>query len=89
MHTTRTPIRAPLLALLAGLALTGCFNGDSDGVAPPVAQEPATVPETALSSPQALVDWAGAQPASETQEPLDVSMAQLPVSDDGEPAPLR
>ncbi len=88
MRHLSAPHALTVLALCACAALAGCFDGDSD-VAPPVAQEPATVPASALASPQALVDWAGAQPASETQEPLDVSMAQLPVSDDDEPAPLR
>lgn len=80
--------RPALLALVAAtLALAAC--GDSDVVEVPQAQAPATVPASALASPQALVDWSKMQPASDSAEPLDLAGVTPPLSDSDEPAALR
>ena len=80
---------AMFATVLATSLLLGACNNDDDVGETPVAQEPTEVPATALASTQALVDWAGAQPASETAEPLDIVKAMPPVSDTDEPAAIR
>lgn len=70
-------------ALLAGLLLSACGGGT------PVSSESIQVPAAALASPEALVNWTAAQPASETREPLNISAAMPPTSETDEPLPLR
>lgn len=69
------------------LLLAGC--GGDDGGAPVVPpQALSEVPDSALSSPQAFVQFVGSLPASDTTEALRVKDAAAPGSDTDDPAPL-
>jgi hypothetical protein len=75
-------------ALSLALLLTACGSDDSDGApaTPPLTLS--EVPDSALASSQAFVQFVGSLPASDTGEPLRVMDAAAPTSDSEEPAPL-
>ncbi len=75
-------------ALAASLTLAACGRNDAD-TAPPVAQDATEVPASAMATTKTLVDWAGAQPASESLVPLGMAKTVPPVSDSDEPAAIR
>jgi uncharacterized lipoprotein YbaY len=75
-------------ALSLALLLAACGSDDSDGApaAPPLTLS--EVPDSALASSQAFVQFVGSLPASDTAEPLRVMDAAAPMNDSEEPAPL-
>jgi uncharacterized lipoprotein YbaY len=75
-------------ALAASLMLGACSRNDADAP-PPVAQDPTEVPTSAMATTQTLVDWTGAQAASESLDPLGMVSIMPPVSDNDEPATIR
>lgn len=75
-----------MLAVSAAALLGACGGGHSatDEAAA------ATVPDSALASPQAYTDYAGSLPATETDEPLNVDKVNpAPTSDTTEPVALN
>lgn len=80
-------IKWTLLAGAALLALAGCGGGGGGDPAPAPALTN-EVPDAALASSAALVDWGKALPASDSADPLDLRQATLPASDTEEPRAL-
>jgi hypothetical protein len=75
--------------LVAGIALTACWDDDDDHVAvdPPAAAN--EVPDSALTSSAAFTAYVGSLPASETAQPLDISkITTAPSSETALPAPI-
>lgn len=82
--TTRWIIGAAAAALL----LAGCGGGGASDPAPEPPAATNEVPAAALVSTAALVDWGKALPASDTADPLDLTMAMPPTSETEEPREL-
>lgn len=76
------------LALVASLALAGCFGGGGDDPVTALPADPlAVVPDTALQTAAGTVDYQkllNSNP-SETREAIDVSAVVLPTSETAEP----
>jgi|GWRWMinimDraft_6_1066014.scaffolds.fasta_scaffold58449_1 hypothetical protein len=73
-------------ALSLALLLAGCGGDDGATVTPPLTVS--EVPDSALASPQAFVQFVGSLPASDTAEALHLKDAAAPTSDSDEPASL-
>jgi hypothetical protein len=74
-----------MLAVSTAALLGACGGGHSA-----TDEAAATVPDSALASPQAYTDYAGSLPATETDEPLNVDKVNpAPTSDTTEPVALN
>ena len=71
------------LTLLAGLG--ACGGGGGGGQSQSSAQDPNSVPASALVSVSAFVNYLNTTPTNETGEPLTVSDASVPTTDTDEP----
>jgi hypothetical protein len=90
MNAIRKPAQWAALALIAGLALTGC--GDSP-TAEPIAQVPpqalTEVPTTATDSTRAYTTFAAGLVATETGTALGLNqIASVPTSETEPPLPI-
>ena len=76
----------------AAVVLTACGGGGGGSGGGGGGNVPAetrdTVPASALASPMALVDWARAVPAGDSDEPLALSDLVPPKTDTEEPRPI-
>jgi len=75
-------------ALSLALLLTACGSDDGDGAPAAPTLTLSEVPDSALASSQAFVQFVGSLPASDTAEPLRVMDAAAPMNDSEEPVPL-
>ena len=81
-------IKALSMTLAASLALAGCFGGGGDDEPAPTPADPLSmVPDSALQSAAAAVDYQKllSKLLSETREAIDVSGVVLPTSETAEP----
>jgi outer membrane lipopolysaccharide assembly protein LptE/RlpB len=75
-----------MLTLGATALLAACGGGHSGSTD----EVQATVPDSALASPQAYTDYVGSLPASETDAPVNVDKVGVaPSSDTTEPVALN
>ena len=75
-----------LMVLAAAAALSACGGSGSTSGSGSSGGDAATIPQSALASPNALVDWAREQPAESSEEPLALKDGlMLPKSDTDEP----
>jgi hypothetical protein len=80
--------RLHILGTLGLALLLAACGGDDDGGAPAPPLTLNEVPDSALASSQAFVQFVGSLPPSDTAEPLAVKDAAAPFSDSDEPAPV-
>ena len=69
--------------LCLALLLAACGGDDGATANPPLTVS--EVPESALASPQAFVQFVGSLPASDTADALKLKDSAAPVSDSDEP----
>ena len=90
---TTTLQRRVWVALLACVALAACGGSDSPAgpsgnAAPPGGATAADVPEAALGSAQAFIDYQRSLQSEDTVEPLRLQQQLPPLDDTAEPTPL-